>query len=184
MASVRPWQPILAPGLDVVFVGFNPSPVAARLGHYYAHPRNRFWELLAASGLVPVPLGPEDDARLPAFGCGLTDLVARATAGAGDLSAAELARGGAQVRRRLARFAPRCAAYTGKGVYAAVAGRAAAGYGPAAPPAVPGIADFVLPSPSGRSGLPWAEKLAWYRALAAALPRPGGPAGRPDQSPS
>lgn len=162
------WRPILAPGLRAVFVGFNPSPRASELGHYYAHPRNRFWELLAESGLTALRLRPQDDGRLPEFGLGLTDVVGRATAGASDLAPAELRAGGADVRRRLAAFRPRFAAYTGKGVYRAVSGCPAA-YGLAAGQAVDGVADFVLPSPSGRSGLRWAEKLAWYRALAAAL---------------
>ncbi len=170
------WVPLLRPGLDVVFVGFNPSPVAAALGHYYANPRNRFWQLLADSGLTPVPLLPADDQRLLAFGCGLTDVVERPTPGSAELRADELRAGAAGVRARLAQAAPRFAAYTGKGVYAAVAGVAGAAYGPQAGAAVPGVRDFVLPSPSGRSGLAWTEKLRWYRALAEALGRAGGPA--------
>lgn len=168
--SAPPWSPLLRPGLAVVFVGFNPSPLAAARGHYYANPRNRFWELLAESGITPRRLHPEEDATLLQLGCGLTDVVARATASAGDLGAAELRAGGAEVRARLAAVRPRLAAYTGKGVYAAVAGRTAGVvYGLRPTPTVPDVSDFVLPSPSGRSGLPWAEKLAWYRALAQLL---------------
>lgn len=168
--SARPWTPLLRPGLDVVFVGFNPSPLAAARGHYYANPRNRFWELLAESGLTPRRLRPEEDATLLGLGCGLTDVVARATASAGELAPAELRAGAAEVRARLAAVRPGCAAYTGKGVYAAVAGRSArVAYGLQPSQTVPGVRDFVLPSPSGRSGLPWAEKLAWYRALARLL---------------
>ena len=48
----RPWTPILRAGLDVVFVGFNPSPLAAALGHYYANPRNRFWDSVAPASKV------------------------------------------------------------------------------------------------------------------------------------
>ena len=177
--SAPGWVPLLRAGLDGVGVGFNPSPVAAALGHYYANPRNRFWRLLADSGLTPVPLPPEEDRRLLEFGCGLTDVVGRPTPGSAELRADELRSGGAGVRARLAQAAPRFAAYTGKGVYAAVAGVAGAAYGPQPGAAVPGVRDFVLPSPSGRSGLPWTEKLRWYRALAEALGRSGGPAAAP-----
>ncbi len=164
-----PWTPILRAGLDAVFVGFNPSPRAAEVGHYYAHPRNRFWELLAEAGLTPRRLRPEEDALLPSLGLGLTDVVGRPTPGAGDLSASELREGGAGVRERLARVPPRWAAYTGKGVYRAVSGHEPAGYGVQSDQAVPGVGDFVLPSPSGRSGLPWVDKVRWYRALARVL---------------
>lgn len=141
-------------------------------GHYYANPRNRFWALLAASGLTAGRLDPEADELLPGLGLGLIDVVDRPTASAADLAAGELAEGGARVRAELARWRPAWAAYTGKGVYRAVAGRDPAGYGPTAPAVVDGVGDFVLPSPSGRSGLPWAVKVDWYRQLAELLPSP------------
>ena len=131
----------------------------------------RIWELLAASAITPVRLAPAEDLRLPEFGCGLTDVVGRATPGAGDLSPAELRDGGALVRARLAEARPAVAAYTGKGVYRAIAGAGAVGYGLQPTQAVTGVRDFLLPSPSGRSGLPWVEKLAWYRGLAQLLGR-------------
>ncbi len=167
----RAWTPILRPGLDVVFVGFNPSPAAAAAGHYYAHPRNGFWKLLAEAGIIPVRLRPEEDVRLPEFGCGLTDVVGRPTPSARDLCLKELREGGAAVRGRLAAASPRFAAYTGKGVYAAVAGRGHPDYGLQPGAVLPGVRDFVLPSPSGRSGLRWSEKLHWYRTLAGLLGR-------------
>ena len=45
--SENPVQPllsdVLAPGLEVIFVGAAPSVMAATTGHYYAGSRNRFW---------------------------------------------------------------------------------------------------------------------------------------------
>lgn len=158
----------MGPGLRVLFIGFNPSPVAYARGHYYANPRNRFWQLLHAAGLTCGLLASEADVSLPAAGIGLMDLVDRPTASAGELRAEELTAGGVRVRETLARLRPLVAAYTGKGVYRVVAGRAAA-YGPAGS-CVAGVTDFVLPSPSGRSGLPWADKVRWYRELAVLLP--------------
>ncbi len=161
----------LAPGLRLVIVGFNPGTRSAALGHYYAHPGSVFWRLLAEAGLVPRALTPAEDALLPGLGIGITDVVKRSTPGAGDLRPAELRAGGAVVREKLAWVGPRAAGYTGKGVYRAVAGTGAAEahYGRQRESLVPDVADFVLPSPSGRSGLPYAEKLRWWRDLAAFL---------------
>jgi TDG/mug DNA glycosylase family protein len=60
------------------------STESAERGHYYSHPSNKFWELLAATGLTNgVRLTPEDDGRLPQFGIGLTD-VAKGRAASSD----------------------------------------------------------------------------------------------------
>ncbi len=56
-----------------MFAGLNPSLYAARVGHYFARP-HRFWPALAASGLLPFPVGPEDDARLLQWGLGVINL--------------------------------------------------------------------------------------------------------------
>ncbi|MDN4483066.1 mismatch-specific DNA-glycosylase [Demequina lignilytica] len=66
---------LLAPGLRAVFCGTAPGLASAARGHYYAGPGNRFWTFLHDAGIVPEPLGPEDDARVLAHGIGLTDLV-------------------------------------------------------------------------------------------------------------
>jgi mismatch-specific thymine-DNA glycosylase len=64
---------------DILFVGINPGSYSAQQGHYYARATNRFWWALHASGLVPAPLGPQEDWRVVQFGLGLTDLVKRPT---------------------------------------------------------------------------------------------------------
>jgi TDG/mug DNA glycosylase family protein len=66
---------LLRPGLRVVFVGTSVSTRSAAAGHYYSHPTNKFWQLLAHTGLpegrsVGAPL----DTTLPDMGIGLTDL--------------------------------------------------------------------------------------------------------------
>jgi TDG/mug DNA glycosylase family protein len=169
------WRPgwalpdYLAPGLRLVLIGFNPGLRSAEVGHYYAYPGNRFWDLLGDAGLTPQRLDPEDDALLLGFGIGLTDIVKRSSGSSGDLSPAELRAGAAELRAKLARFRPHVAAYGGKGIYRALAGRPAGhalDYGLQAGSVVPPTIDFVLPSPSGRSGLPYREKLRWYQALA------------------
>src|SRR4029079_7996359 len=57
----RRWKDVLSPGLDVVFVGYNPSRLAWRTGFHYANPGNRFYHLLHDAGLTP--------RRFPPAGC-------------------------------------------------------------------------------------------------------------------
>jgi TDG/mug DNA glycosylase family protein len=175
----------LAPGLALVIVGFNPGLRSAEVGHYYAHPNNRLWELLHGAGLVPRRLGPEDDALAPNWGIGFTDVVKRASASSSDLTAAELRQGAEALRRKLAHYRPRVVCYNGKGIYRAVAGIPAGAdvaYGRQPACVVPGVVDFVAPSPSGRSGLPYRDKLHWYRELRSLLDELG--AWGPNREPS
>ena len=79
----------LMPGLEIVFVGLNPSSYSVRVGHYFANPRNRFWAALNRSGLVGEELGPERDTELPKYGIGFTDVVKRPTPQASGLRAAD-----------------------------------------------------------------------------------------------
>ena len=67
----------------------DPGSYSAEVGHYFANKVNRFWEALSASGLVPDPVGPEDDVRLITWGIGLTDIVKRPTGGIHEVSQAE-----------------------------------------------------------------------------------------------
>ncbi|MBX6349980.1 MAG: mismatch-specific DNA-glycosylase [Clostridia bacterium] len=157
------------PGLSLLVVGSNPGMASSQAGHYYAAPSNAFWRLLADAGLTPGRWGPERDAELLSLGIGLTDIVKRPTPGMSDLTARDLAQGRERLRQILAIYRPAVAAYTAKAVYAAFRGgrdTKAIAYGLQPGSVVAGVRDFVLPSPSGRSGLPYAEKLRWYRELA------------------
>jgi len=100
---------LLAPGLDLVFVGINPSVYAAQHGHYFARPSNRFWPLLSRSGLVPAAVGPTDDRRLLELGIGLTDIVKRPTVSAAEVTREEFRLGRDQLRQKLLACAPRAA---------------------------------------------------------------------------
>ena len=44
---------IIAPNLDVLFCGINPSVYSAVVGHHFARPGNRFWPTLHTSGFTP-----------------------------------------------------------------------------------------------------------------------------------
>lgn len=162
------WRPDrVGPGTRVLFVGFNPSPRSVEVGHHYAGRGNGFWRLLAESGLTPRLLRPEEDVLLPEFGLGSTNLVARPTVSAAELSRAELRAGVPRLRELAARVPVRVLAYTGKGVYLPAAGRQRAEWGAQPDALIPGVVDVVLPSPSGLARLPFGAKLEHYRALAA-----------------
>ena len=79
----------LGMGLDIVFVGLNPSLPSVAVGHYFANPRNRFWPAFNRSNLVARELTPERDGSLLADGIGFTDVVKRPTAMGSGLKAAD-----------------------------------------------------------------------------------------------
>jgi TDG/mug DNA glycosylase family protein len=66
---------LLRPGLRVVIVGTSVSTRSAAAQHYYSEPRNKFWQLLAATGLLEGrPVGAPLDSTPLEMGIGLTDL--------------------------------------------------------------------------------------------------------------
>src|SRR6186997_3730146 len=71
----------IEPCLRVLFVGINPGVRSALTGHHFAGFSNRFWKLLWESGLLPDDITFEQDWRLPEFGYGVTNLVARPSPG-------------------------------------------------------------------------------------------------------
>ena len=110
---------LLQPGLDLVFVGLNPSAYSVQVGHYFANPRNRFWAALNRSGLVGEELGPERDHELVTYGIGFTDVVKRATPQASGLKAADYRRWAPVLQEKLVRFQPRIACFHGMTGYKA-----------------------------------------------------------------
>src|ERR671923_3090169 len=76
---------ILAPDLRIVFCGINPGRRSAAAGCHFANPRNDFWRLLAAAGLTPRQLEPNEQWAMLELGYGLTNAAFRTTAGSGDL---------------------------------------------------------------------------------------------------
>ncbi len=139
---------ILAPGLDLIFVGINPSIYSAERGQYFARPSNMFWRCLNTSGLVPEPLGPADTARILQFGIGLTDIVKRATHDAAEVTAAEFAAGREVLREKLVTAAPAAVCFVGKIAYQHFSRRRVLPFGLQAE-TVGDAAVFVMPSTSG-----------------------------------
>src|ERR1043166_3846197 len=89
-----PLRDRIRPVVEVFFVCINPGVRPARTGHHFAGFSNRFWKLLSPARLVPEPITFEDDDRLPDWGFGITNIVARATPGIDTLQPHEYIGGG------------------------------------------------------------------------------------------
>ena len=183
----------IQPGVRVLFVGINPGVRSAETGHHFAGPSNRFWKLLWESRLVPEPIGHEDDVRLPEFGFGITNIIARPSPGIDVLRPAEYLEGWKILEAKIERFRPAVLALVGVTVYRAIlpligdsappvrrtssapvvrgarASRVRPRRGTAIglqPHTVHGARVFVLPNPSGRNAnFSYPEMLAAFRAL-------------------
>lgn len=66
--------PLLAKGLDVVFIGTEPGPESLGRGEYYANPTNSFYKHLAETGFTPRRLSPTEFRALLDYGIGLDDV--------------------------------------------------------------------------------------------------------------
>ena len=162
--SGGPLPDCLAPGLDIIFVGINPGRRSAATGHHYAGPGNHFWPLLYESGLVPEPLTCEEDWRAPAFGIGLTNLVARPSPSMDDLSLEEMREGAALLREKILRYQPRVVCFNGKRIFEVFAGRRCRLSVQLEPVGRSRL--FVMPSTSARTaGYQRDAKLAYFRQL-------------------
>ena len=162
-----PLRDRIQPGVRVLFVGINPGVRSSLTGHHFAGYSNRFWKLLYDARLVPEPITFVDDDRLPTWGYGITNLIARPTAGIDTLRREEFAAGRARVARRVRRYRPAVVALVGVTVFRAMfpnhKGAVSLGL---QLECLSGAAVFVLPNPSGRNAaFSYAEMLAAFRAL-------------------
>src|SRR6516165_10798630 len=139
---------IIAPGLRVLFCGINPSLYSAAVGHHFARPGNRFWPALFAGGFGDRLLSPFEDRELLTWGCGLTNLVSRATASADVLTDEELRSGARTLSRKVAKYRPSHVAFLGISSYRTAFGIKNAGIGPQIARLGPAQI-WVLPNPSG-----------------------------------
>lgn len=147
-AKGRRIKDVIAPDLRVLFCGINPGLYSGAVGHHFARPGNRFWPTLHAAGFTDRVLSPFEEMILLERGCGITNIVNRTTASAGELSHEELIQGGRRLRRAVRRYKPRFVAILGVGAYRIAFAR---------PKATIGLQDvrigdtriWVLPNPSG-----------------------------------
>jgi TDG/mug DNA glycosylase family protein len=139
---------VIGPGLDVLFCGINPGLYSAATGYHFARPGNRFWPALHLSGLVPRRLAPHEQWLLPPYGLGITNLVARATARAEELTPEEIREGGVRLADLVRESGPRVLAIAGVSAYRVAFGRPRAAIGPQ-DDVIGGAAVWVVPNPSG-----------------------------------
>ena len=153
--------------MQVLFVGINPGVRSALTGHHFAGFSNRFWKLLFESRLVPEPVTYEDDDRLPEWGYGVTNIVARATPGIDTLRPDEYVGGRERLLAKVGKYRPRVVAPVGVTVFRAM-------FPEHKGPVALGLqrqmlgdsALFVLPNPSGRNAnFSHAEMLAAFKSL-------------------
>lgn len=154
--------------LRLVFVGTAASTRSAELGHYYAHPGNRFWRAIHEAGITARRYQPGEFASLIELGIGFTDL-SKSGAGMDHQIAAETI-DVPGFRAKIEKYRPRTIAFTSKKAASLFYGRPSSGIAlgrQVHDGRWPEI--FVLPSPSGAASghwtlEPWRELAKWIAA--------------------
>ncbi|MBC2864336.1 G/U mismatch-specific DNA glycosylase [Streptomyces mexicanus] len=150
---------VVADGLRVLFCGINPGLMTAATGHHFARPGNRFWPVLHRSGFTPRLLKPSEQGELPSYGLGITNVVARPTARADELTPEEYREGGRLLALKVARLRPRWLAVVGVTAYRAAFGEPKAQVGEQRR-TIGDTRVWVLPNPSGLNAHWTAETMA------------------------
>lgn len=158
---------LVAPGLSILFCGINPGLYSAAVGHNFARPGNRFWPVLHAAGFTPRRFRADEERELLSLGYGITNLVARPSAAAAELSADEVRAGARRLRRKVLRYRPRCVAFCGLGAYRTAFDRPSAPVG-LQPDLLGQSSIWLLPNPSGlNAGYPPARLIQLFSDLRA-----------------
>ena len=145
---------LIGPGVRLLFVGINPGLWTAAVGSHFARRGNRFYPALFAAGLVDRLIDasagyrPEDHRHLLDQGIGITNLVARATARADELTEAELVAGARALTATVGRWQPAVVAIAGITAYRTAFGARTAAVG-RQPVDLAGAQLWVVPNPSG-----------------------------------
>lgn len=156
---------VIAPGLDILFVGINPGTLSASTGFHFARKTNRFYRALYEGDLTPRLYAPEEDQTLVDLGIGITNIVERSSGMAQDVKKAEYEAGREPLREKVRKYRPLIVAFAGR--------MAATGYYGKPRPVgaqedlIEGAHVFVAPSPSAanKAHHPDEDLFAWYRRL-------------------
>lgn len=164
---------LMGPGVRLLFVGINPSLWTAAVGAHFARPGNRVWPALYAARLTGHLVDPSagmsatNTEHVVSRGIGITNLVARATARADELTADELRAGAVRLRDLVEERRPSVVAVAGVTAYRSAFRRPRAV--PGRQPDRLGPADlWVVPNPSGLNAHETVATLATAYAAAAA----------------
>ncbi|MCF8009053.1 MAG: mismatch-specific DNA-glycosylase [Halanaerobiales bacterium] len=155
----------LKPNLKVIFIGFNPGITSSKTGYHYAHPTNRFYKLLFAAKLTDRLYKPEEDFKLLKLGYGLTNIVNRPTKSASDIKKEEYEKGRLILLKKLKRYKPQIACFTGIKVYKEFAELNSVKRGLQEIQHISGLKEFVVSSPSGLNRTPYQKQLKMYKIL-------------------
>ncbi len=165
---------LIGPGLRLLIVGINPGLWTAATQTHFAHPSNRFYPAMAKSGVIQRFIDPgagmddDDRAHLIERGLGITNLVNRATARAGELTRDELREGGQRLIETIKSARPAVVAVAGITAYRDAFGERKAEIG-RQPTDLAGAELWVVPNPSGLNAHETVDSLAeWYRRVAVA----------------
>ncbi|HTR71365.1 MAG TPA: G/U mismatch-specific DNA glycosylase [Mycobacteriales bacterium] len=136
------------PGIPVLLVGINPSLWSGWAGQHFARPGNRLWRTLHTAGFTDRQLRPSELSAIRASGLGITNLVARATARADELSDAEIRAGVTPLAELVRQWRPQFVAFLGISTFRVAFAQPKATIGPQ-PVAFEDAQVWVLPNPSG-----------------------------------
>ncbi|WP_440604632.1 G/U mismatch-specific DNA glycosylase [Bacillus sp. GB_SG_008] len=163
---MKPVNDHIKKGLKILFVGFNPSIRSSETGHHFANPNNRFWRILHEAGLTPRKYDASEDYKLLDLDMGLTNIVARPTKAAGEITKDEYKKGKEILKQKITQLKPEVVCFVGKGVYQEYSGRKVAPWGKQPESVIPGTIDFVAPSSSGLVRIRLEEIVKIYKQLA------------------
>ena len=178
LRAIRIWKPtkaqllaaygkrlsdVIAPRLEVLFVGINPGLYSGAVGHHFARPGNRFWPVLHKAGFTERQLSPFEERELLKHGYGITNIVRHSTAAASELSRAELEKGGRNLKAKIRRHRPRVVVVLGIEAFRIAFGKPKAVFGPQEE-LIGSSRIWVLPNPSGLNASYQIPALSrWFR---------------------
>lgn len=157
---------------QLLFVGINPGLWTAATQTHFCHPTNRFYPALKRAGVLDwtvdteVGMSEEQRSDFVGRGMGITNLVARATVRASELTGDELKSGATRLEKMVLGLSPKVVAVAGVTAYRTAFG---------APKAQTGRQDramgdaqlWVVPNPSGLNAHETIDSLAeWYELVA------------------
>ena len=139
--------------LRLVFVGTAASRRSADVGHYYAHPGNRFWRTLHEVCITPRRYAPHEFPALLSLGIGFTD-VCKLGAGMDHEALADVDI--PAFRDKMRRYRPATVAFTSKKAASLFYARPTTAIALGRQPPLRDFPEvFVLASPSGAASGHW-----------------------------
>ncbi|MGH9046781.1 MAG: G/U mismatch-specific DNA glycosylase [Acidimicrobiales bacterium] len=160
---------LVADNLQALFCGINPGLWSGATGRHFAGPGNRFWKVLSGAEFTDRVLGPSEEGALLSAGLGITNLCARTTATAAELTTDELAQGALLLEEKVALLRPRFVAFVGMQAYRSAFHQPRARIGPLPEP-LAGARGWLLPNPSGlQARYQLAEMVGFFTELRRAV---------------